>query len=122
LREEFQSMTPEDRRYLNAREALASERDIAKAVFRVADRNFSEDEARELLEEIYRTNKSENRRTAWMRVIPGVVLLVVFWVVFAATGRLYYLILGGSGLSLAWGIASLLMANGYEVEADEGED
>jgi hypothetical protein len=57
-----------------------------------------------------------------MRVIPGVVLFVVFWVVFAATGRLYYLILGGSGLSLAWGIASLLIANGYEVEADEGED
>lgn len=115
-------MTPEDRRYLTAREALASERDIGKAVFRVADRNFSEEEARELLEEIYRTNKSENRRTAWMRVIPGVVLFVVFWVVFAATGRLYYLILGGSGLSLAWGVASLLMANGYEVEVDEGED
>jgi hypothetical protein len=79
-------------------------------------------EMRELLEEIYRTNQSENRKSAWMRVIPGVVLFVVFWVVFAATGRLYYLILGGSGLSLAWGVASLLMANGYEVEVDEGED
>ena len=115
-------MTPEERRYLNAREALASERDIGKAVFRVADRNCTEDEARELLEEIYRTNKSENRKSAWMRVIPGVVLFVVFWVILAATGRLYYLILGGSGISLVWGIGSLLMANGYEIEVDEGED
>lgn len=44
-------MTPEERRYLNAREALASERDIEKAVFRVADRHCTEDEARELLQE-----------------------------------------------------------------------
>ena len=115
-------MTPEERRYLNAREALASERDIEKAVFRVADRNFSEDEARELLEEIYQTNKSENRKTAWKRVIPGVLLFVVFWLVFATSGRLYYLILGGSGISLVWGIGSLLMADGYEVQVDAEDD
>ncbi len=115
-------MTPEERRYLTAREALASERDIGKAVFRVADRNCTEDEARELLEEIYRTNKSENRKTAWRRFIPGVLLFVAFWAVLAVTGRLFYLILGGAALSMIWGAAGLLMANGYEIEADDGED
>ena len=115
-------MTPEERRYLNAREALASERDIGKAVYRVADRNCSEEEARAMLEEIYRTNKAENRKTAWMRAVPGGLGFIAFWVIFAVSGRFFLFILGGSLLSFIWGIATWIAASGYEVDLGDGED
>lgn len=114
-------MTPEDRRYLVAREALASERDIEKAVFRVADRNFSEDEARELLREIYKTNKAENRGTSVVKLVSGGISFALFWIVFATTGRLFYVILAISGFGLVWGAAEFLFADGYEIAVDEGE-
>ena len=109
-------MTTEERRYLTAREALASERDIEKALYRVVDRDFSEDEARELVREIYRTNKAENRKSSMVKIIPGALLFILFWIIFAVTGRLFYVILGFSGFGLIWGAAGFFFANGYEIE------
>jgi hypothetical protein len=113
---------PSQRKYINAREALASTQDKQKAIARMEATGLDRSEAEEIVEEIYRENLKENRGKAFWKLAVAGVTFVVFWIVLIATGRLFYLILFFSGISLTVGLVNFFMAKGYEMETQTTDD
>lgn len=113
---------PSQRKYIDAREALASTQDRQKAIATVESTGLDRAEAEEIVEEIYRDNLRENRGKAFWKLAVAGLTFVAFWGILMATGRLFYIILAFSGISLVVGLVNFFMANGYEMETQTSDD
>ncbi|TAL01258.1 MAG: hypothetical protein EPO07_08635 [Verrucomicrobia bacterium] len=100
------------------RDLLAQKRDKKFAAGVLQKRGMDEEDARELVQQIFKENLSTNRRASLGFIFGGGLVTAIVLGVFFTSGRLYYVLLPFSGIAFVWGLIKFLTASGYEVEPD----
>lgn len=115
-------MSDAERAYIDARSMLALEKNKERVVSTLQTRGVKAHLASDLVDQVFRDNQTENRKGALGKMVISALILAAFGGVYVATGRLFYIILPFAAFGLLWGIVSFLIASGYEIAADGGDD
>ena len=116
------AMSDAERAYLDARSMLALEKNKERVARTLTSRGLKAGQASDLVDRVYRDNQSENRKGAMGKMLISGLILVAFGGVYLATGRLFYIILPFAAIGLIWGTINFMIASGYEIAADGGDD
>lgn len=115
-------MSDAERAYIDARSMLALEKNKERVARTLTTRGMKAHQASDLVDQVYRDNQSENRKGAMGKLVLSGLILAAFGGIYVATGRLFYIILPIAAFGFLWGIVSFLIASGYEISSDGGDD
>jgi hypothetical protein len=111
-------MSAEERAYLQARNLLAEHKNKEKAARELSFKGMGKERAIALVDQVFADNLRENRKYAVPKMVGSGLMFLVLLGVFLSTGRLYLIWLPVCAVGFLWGLANIVLTDGFEIPTD----